>query len=108
QPELARTLERIAEQGPAGFYEGETAELIEKEMRAHESAITRDDLKNYRAKRREPIRGTYRGCEIISMPPSSSGGVALVEMLNVLEGFDLRRNGSDSVTNVHLIVEAMR
>jgi gamma-glutamyltranspeptidase/glutathione hydrolase len=108
QPELVRTLTRIAEQGPAGFYEGETARLIEKEMQSHGGLITRADLKNYRARRREPIRGTYRGCEIISMPPSSSGGVALVEMLNVLEGFDLRRNGAGSVTNVHLIAETMR
>jgi len=108
QPELTRTLERIAEQGPAGFYEGETASLIEKEMRAHGGLITREDLKSYRAKRRDPIRGHYRGCEIISMPPSSSGGVALVEMLNVLEGFDLQRKTSGLATNVHLIAEAMR
>jgi gamma-glutamyltranspeptidase/glutathione hydrolase len=108
QPELARTLERIAAEGPAGFYEGEVAQLIEKEMRAHGGLITRDDLKRYRALKRKPIRGVYRGCEIISMPPSSSGGVALVEMLNVLEGFDLRGNGAGSATNVHLIVEAMR
>ena len=108
QTELARTLIRIAEQGPAGFYEGETARLIEKEMASHGGLITQGDLKNYRAKRREPIRGTYRDCEIISMPPPSSGGVALVEMLNVLEGFNLRRNGAGSVTNVHLIAETMR
>jgi gamma-glutamyltranspeptidase/glutathione hydrolase len=108
QPDLARTLIRIAEQGPPGFYEGETARLIEKEMAAHGGLITQGDLKNYRVKRREPIRGTYRDCEIISMPPSSSGGVALVEMLNVLEGFNLRRNGAGSVTNVHLIAETMR
>jgi len=108
QPDLARTLQRIADEGPAGFYEGETADLVEKEMRAHGGLITREDLKNYRAKRREPIRGTYRGCEIISMPPSSSGGVALVQMLNILEGFDLRRDGPGSATNIHLIVEVMR
>jgi gamma-glutamyltranspeptidase/glutathione hydrolase len=108
QPELADSLQRIAERGPAGFYEGKTAGLIEKEMQAGGGLITREDLKNYRALRREPIRGTYRGCEIISMPPSSSGGVALVEMLDVLEGFDLRRNGSGSSTNIHLIAEVMR
>ena len=108
QPELARTLERIAAQGPSGFYEGEVAGLIEKEMRAHGGLITRDDLKNYRAIRREPIRGAYRGHEIISMPPSSSGGVALVEMLNMLEGFDLRRDGASSPTNIHDIAEVMR
>ena len=108
QPELARSLQRIADEGPSGFYEGTTAELIEKEMRAHGGLITRDELKNYRAIKREPIRGTYRDCEIVSMPPSSSGGVALVEMLNVLEGFDLKRNGAGSPTNLHLITEAMR
>jgi gamma-glutamyltranspeptidase / glutathione hydrolase len=108
QPELAQSLSRIAEQGPKGFYEGETAELIEKEMRAHGGLLTREDLKSYRALRREPIRGTYRGCEIVSMPPPSSGGVALVEMLNVLEGYNLRRNGLGTPVNVHLITEAMR
>jgi len=70
--------------------------------------IMRDDLKNYRPIKRTPVRGLYRGCEIISMPPSSSGGVALIEMLNVLEAFDLRQGGHGSVTNVHLITETMR
>jgi gamma-glutamyltranspeptidase / glutathione hydrolase len=108
QSELARALERIANEGPRGFYEGETAALLEKEMRAHGGLITLDDLKNYRPIKRAPVRGIYRDCEIISMPPSSSGGVALIEMLNVLEGFDLKRNGRGSVTNMHLIVETMR
>jgi gamma-glutamyltranspeptidase / glutathione hydrolase len=108
QPELARTLELIAQRGPNGFYEGEVAERVEKEMRARGGLITREDLKAYRAKRRDPIRGTYRGCEIISMPPPSSGGIALVEMLNVLEGFDLRRDGTDGATNIHLLAETMR
>src|SRR5690349_19605678 len=88
QPDLARTLERIAAQGPAGFYEGETAALIEKEMVAHGGLITQQDLKNYAAARRVPIKGSYRGYEIISMPPPSSGGVGVIEMLNVLEGYD--------------------
>ncbi len=108
QRDLARTLERIAAEGPTGFYRGVVAEMIEKEMRAHGGLITREDLKKYRAIKREPIRGTYRDCEIISMPPSSSGGVALVQMLNMLEGFDLRRDGAGSATNVHLVTEAMR
>ncbi len=108
QPELARSLRRIASNGPAGFYEGATAALIEKEMQAHGGIITRADLKNYRAVKRTPVRGTYRGCEIISMPPPSSGGVALVEMLNILEGYDLRRAGAGSVTNMHRLTEAMR
>ena len=108
QPDLARTLSRIAENGPAGFYEGKTAELIEKEMIANGGLITREDLKAYRAKKRVPIRGTYRGHEIISMPPPSSGGVALVEMLNILEGYDLASEGFGSARNMHRMAEAMR
>jgi gamma-glutamyltranspeptidase/glutathione hydrolase len=108
QPDLARTLQRIAEQGPAGFYEGETAALIEKDMQANGGWITRDDLKAYRPMRREPVRGTYRDYEVISMPPPSSGGVALVEMLNILEGYDLAASGLRSAQTVHLIAEAMR
>ena len=86
QPDLARSLQRIADQGPAGFYEGETAELIEKEMKANDGLITRDDLKKYVAKERAPLKGTYRGHEIIGMAPPSSGGIAVIQMLNVLEG----------------------
>jgi gamma-glutamyltranspeptidase / glutathione hydrolase len=108
QPDLARTLERIAAQGPAGFYEGETARLVEKEMLSHGGLITRDDLKEYAARKRAPVVGTYRGVDIISMPPSSSGGVALVEMLNVLEGYDLASMGAGSASSIHVMVEAMR
>jgi gamma-glutamyltranspeptidase/glutathione hydrolase len=108
QPDLAKTLTLIAEKGPAGFYEGEVAELIEKEMNAHGGLITKDDLKNYEPKKRTPIRGTYRGYEIISMPPPSSGGTVLVEMLNILEGFDLAEAGFGSARNIHIMTEAMR
>jgi gamma-glutamyltranspeptidase/glutathione hydrolase len=108
QPDLARTLQRIAAEGPAGFYEGETALLIEKEMKAHGGLITRDDLRKYEARKRMPVRGSYRGHEILSMPPVSSGGVVLIEMLNVLEGYDLKHSGYGSADTVHLIVEAMR
>jgi len=108
QPDLARTLERIADQGPAGFYEGETAALLEKEMKAHNGLITRDDLKKYQAKKRDVIKGTYRGYELIGMAPPSSGGIAVVEALNILEGYDLKANGYGSAKNVHLIAEAMR
>jgi len=108
QPDLARTLERIATQGPAGFYEGETAAAIEKEMLAHGGLITREDLKRYTAKRRTPVTGTYRGYEVISMPPISSGGVALVEMLNVLEGYDLKGMGAGSSAAVHVMAESMK
>jgi gamma-glutamyltranspeptidase/glutathione hydrolase len=108
QPDLARTLQRIAERGPAGFYEGETAELLEKEMKANGGLITRDDLKKYQARERVPVKGTYRGLEVIGMPPPSSGGIAVIHMLNLLEGFDLKANGYGAAQNVHLIAESMR
>ena len=108
QRDLARTLQRIADQGPAGFYEGETALLIEKEMKEHGGLITREDLKAYQPKKRTPIRGRYRDYKIIAMPPPSSGGVALLEMLNIVEGYDLRGDGYASARTVHWIVEAMR
>src|SRR5262245_2509514 len=108
QPDLARTLERIGSQGPAGFYEGETARLIEKEMSSHDGLITAADLKQYVAKKRTPIAGSYRGYDIISMPPPTSGGVALVEMLNILEGYDLASLGAGSASSIHLMTEAMR
>jgi gamma-glutamyltranspeptidase/glutathione hydrolase len=108
QPDLAKTLTRIAEQGPAGFYEGDTAALIEKEMKANGGLITMADLKAYQAKKRGVIKGTYRGHDIIGMPPPSSGGTAVVQMLNVLEGFDLKANGYGAAKNLHLITESMR
>ncbi len=108
QPDLARTLTRIAEQGPAGFYEGETAALIEKEMRANNGLITMADLKAYQAKKRAVVKGTYRGHDVIGMPPPSSGGMAVIQILNVLEGYDLKANGYGSAKNIHLTAEAMR
>lgn len=108
QPDLARTLARVAEQGPAGFYEGETARLIVKEMEARGGLVTQADLRAYAAKKRAPLRGSYRGYEVASMPPPSGGGIALLAMLNVLEGYDLGRSGFGSAASVHRIVEAMR
>jgi gamma-glutamyltranspeptidase / glutathione hydrolase len=108
QGDLAKTLERIADQGPAGFYQGRTAELIEKEMKRGGGLITRADLKAYRAQRRTPLRGSYRGYEVLAMPPISSGGTALLEMLNVLETYDLKQRGFGSAATVHLVSEAMR
>jgi len=108
QPDLAQTLQRIADQGPAGFYEGETAALLEQEMAANGGLITREDLKNYQAKKRVPLRGTYRGYEIMGMPPISSGGTALIQMLNVLEGYDLKKTGFGSADTMHVMAEAMR
>jgi gamma-glutamyltranspeptidase/glutathione hydrolase len=108
QPDLARTLGRIAERGAAGFYQGETARLIEAEMRANGGLITREDLAAYRPRRRTPVRGSYRGYQVLSMPPPSSGGTALLEMLNVLEGYDLSASGWGSARTIHLVAETMR
>jgi gamma-glutamyltranspeptidase/glutathione hydrolase len=107
-PDLARTLARIRDNGRNGFYTGETARLIAAEMQRGGGLITEQDLAQYQAKERAPIRGTYRGYDIISMPPPSSGGVALVEMLNILEGYDLRAMGHNSPQYVHYVAEAMR
>ena len=108
QPDLAATLTRIRDNGQGGFYHGETARLLATYMRSGGGLITEADLAAYTAKERAPIRGTYRGYEIISMPPPSSGGVAMVEMLNILEGYDLSAAGHNSTQYVHLVTEAMR
>ncbi|HEV3408776.1 MAG TPA: gamma-glutamyltransferase [Chthoniobacterales bacterium] len=108
QPELARTLARLQKNGPREFYEGETARLIAEDMERNGGLITRDDLRGYVVKEREPLRGTYRGYGIISMPPPSSGGAVLLEMLNILEGFDLKQLGPFSSEHYHLLVETMR
>mgnify|MGYP001178854301 CR=1 FL=1 len=108
QLDLARTLERIAEQGPAGFYEGETADLIVRDMAANEGLITYADLAAYRALRRSALVGNYRGHDIVSMPPVSSGGTAVIQMLNILEGYDLAASGAGSAATTHLLIEAMR
>ena len=108
QPDLANTLSRIAEDGPRGFYEGQTARLIAREMKANAGLITEADLKGYTPKKRPAVVGTYRGYEVIGMPPVSSGGTALIEMLNVLEGYDLAKDGPRSAATIHRITEAMR
>ena len=108
QPDLAKTLERIASKGPKGFYEGETASLIEKEMARGGGLISRADLAAYRPRVRVPLEGSYRGHQVLAMPPVSSGGVALIQMLNVLEGYDLRERGFGSAATVHLVAETMR
>jgi gamma-glutamyltranspeptidase/glutathione hydrolase len=107
QPELARTLERIA-QNPDDFYRGAMARELAASMQKGGGLITAEDLAHYEAKEREPIRGTYRGYEIISAPPPSSGGIALIEILNILEGYDLVKAGDRSAASVHLTVEAFR
>ncbi|MGE0624066.1 MAG: gamma-glutamyltransferase [Pseudomonadales bacterium] len=108
QPDLAAALKRIADKGPDGFYKGRTADLIVAEMQRGGGIITHEDLAGYEAKRRTPIRGTYRGYEVLSMPPPSSGGVAIVEMLNMLEGYDIAASGFGSVDTLHVMTEVMR
>jgi gamma-glutamyltranspeptidase/glutathione hydrolase len=108
QKDLGKTLRRIAEQGPNAFYEGPIADLIAAEMRTGGGYITTADLQNYKAKVRKPIHGTYRGFDVYAPPPPSSGGICLVEMLNVLENFDLRKQGRWSPQTLHLMIETMR
>jgi gamma-glutamyltranspeptidase/glutathione hydrolase len=108
QPDLADTLERIQKNGKDGFYGGKTAQLTADFMKKNGGIITLEDLELYEAFEREPIRGTYRGYEIVSMPPPSSGGTVLVQMLNILEGFDLQEIGHNSALYLHLLTEAMR
>ena len=107
QPELARTLERIAS-NPDDFYHGAIARELAASIQKGGGLITTEDLAHYEVKEREPIRGTYRGDEIISAPPPSSGGTALVEILNILEGYDLAKAGDRSAASIHLTVEAFR
>ena len=108
QPDLAQTLSRLQTNGAQGFYEGKTAQLIAADMKAHNGLITLEDLKNYQAKERAPLRGTYRGYEIISMPPPSSGGIVLLQCLNMLEKYDLRAMGYNSAEKYHLLTEVLR
>jgi gamma-glutamyltranspeptidase/glutathione hydrolase len=107
QPDLARTLERIAD-NPDDFYHGSLARELVAAMQKGGGLITADDLAGYEVKEREPVRGTYRGHEIISAPPPSSGGTLLIESLNILEGYDLALLGNRSAQAIHLIVEAFR
>ncbi len=108
QPDLARTLERVAEKGRDGFYKGKTARLIADFMREHGGLITEEDLAQYQAHERRPIHGNYRGYDVYGMPPPSSGGTAVVQMLNILEGFDLAAIGHNSALYIHILTEAMR
>lgn len=108
QPELAATFARLQRLGPNEFYEGETARLIVADMKRNNGLMTMDDLRGYVAKERAPVRGNYRGHEIISMPPPSSGGAVLIEMLNILEGFDLQKMEASSSDRYHFMAEAMR
>jgi gamma-glutamyltranspeptidase / glutathione hydrolase len=107
QPDLARTLERIARK-PDDFYHGDLARELAAAMQKGGGIITADDLAHYEVKEREPVRGTYRGYEIISSPPPSSGGTVLIESLNILEGYDLAKMGDRSSPSIHFTTEAFR
>jgi gamma-glutamyltranspeptidase/glutathione hydrolase len=108
QPELAATFARLQRGGAREFYEGETARLIAEDMKRHKGLMTLADLRGYEAKERVPLSTTYRGYKIVSMPPPSSGGAVLIEMLNILEGYDLRSMNWASSEKYHLVTEAMR
>jgi gamma-glutamyltranspeptidase/glutathione hydrolase len=108
QPDLAATLKRIKEKGRDGFYKGETAEKLAAFFKQNKGLITKDDLEKYEAVERKPVTGTYRGYKIYSMPPPSSGGISLIQMLNVLEGYDLKKMGFNSAEYVHVLSETMR
>ena len=108
QIDLAQTLRLMAEKGPAGFYEGRTAALIAQEMTLNGGLINEKALRAYVAKIRKPVWGTYRGFEIFSMPPPSSGGIHLVQILNILEGFPIAELGLNSAHTIHLMAESMK
>ncbi len=108
QTDLSATLTAIAERGPRGFYQGPVAARLEAAIRAAGGIMTLDDLKSYRPFVREPVRGSYRGYDIVSMPLSSSGGTVLIESLNILEGFPMRDLHQGSADSLHLLIEAMK
>jgi gamma-glutamyltranspeptidase/glutathione hydrolase len=108
QSELGQTLERISRSGAAEFYEGETARRFADEMAKHGGLITLADLKAYKAIERTPLTGTYHGYTIVTAPPSSSGGIALLEMLGILEGTGYEKGGAGSAASIHYLAEAMR
>ncbi|MGB3211068.1 MAG: gamma-glutamyltransferase [Desulforhopalus sp.] len=108
QKDLAATLTRIAEKGAGDFYEGKTAELLVAEMAKHGGLITMEDMKNYSPTMRKPVHGTYRGHDIYSMSPPSSGGVHVVQILNILEEYPVTEYGHNSARTIHLMAEAMK
>ena len=107
-PDLAWSLKELKKQGPAAFYKGKIAEKIVAEMERNGGLITSEDLANYKVKERVPVKGVYKGYEIVSMPPSSSGGVHLIQMLNMLEPFSLKEMGFGSAQSIHLMSEVMK
>ncbi|HEX5704407.1 MAG TPA: gamma-glutamyltransferase [Pyrinomonadaceae bacterium] len=108
QSDLGATFARLQQRGPNEFYEGQTARMIVDDLKRNNGLITLGDMRGYVAKEREPVRGTYRGYEIVSMPPPSSGGAVLIQMLNILEGYDLKKVDWASSDRYHLMTESMR
>ncbi len=108
QADLAKTLKTIAAEGPDGFYKGPVAEAIAKSVTEAGGKMTAEDMAAYKAVSREPVRGTYRGYEVVSMPPPSSGGVHLIQILNTLEGYPIGALGQNSSETLHLMAEAMK
>lgn len=108
QPALAETLERVRDHGHDGFYTGKTARLLTKYIKSQGGIISMKDLKAYQAIERNPIKGNYRGYDVYSMPPPSSGGVTIVVMLNMMENYDLQEMGFNSADYIHLLAEVMR
>lgn len=108
QPDLAKTLKAIQKNGPDAFYKGKIADLIVKEMEAGDGLISKADLAAYKPVIRKPVTGTYRDHKIISMPPPSSGGIHIVQILNILENFDLTQTGHNSAATIHHMAEAMK
>lgn len=108
QRDLAWTLQQIAKRGKLGFYEGEVAKRIVKDMEANNGLITMKDLAGYQVVEREPVRGTYRDYEIVATPPPSSGGIHIIQMLNILEGYDVAAMGHNSAAYIHRLAESMK
>ena len=107
-PDLAWTLKQLAEYGPDAFYKGEIAKKIVQEMERNKGLITFEDLENYKAVERSPLEGTYKGFRIVSMPPASSGGVHLIQMLNMLEEYPIGEMGFGSADSIHILAEVMK
>lgn len=108
QKDLAQSLRLISQQGAKAFYQGEIAQKIAAEMAPHTNAITLEDLRDYKVVEREPVRGTYRGYQIVTMPPPSSGGAHLLQILNMMERWPMKQWGADSAQSVHYMTEAMK
>jgi gamma-glutamyltranspeptidase/glutathione hydrolase len=108
QKDLAKSLKLIAQRGAPGFYDGPIAAAIEAEMKQHGGLLTRQDLAAYKVIEREPVRGTYRGYQVVSMPPPSSGGAHIIQILNMLERWPLKDYGQNSAQSIHLMAEAMK